>query len=180
MSVTATLLQIDLQNLFFEARNRDRKIDLEKVLQHFKAREAEFLTDALIYMIRGENFDSSKFEAKLKDIGYTIRIKNSYKMIRDNRVFYRQTNHDVNITIDCLDKLDTYDKWILMSGDGDFIELCKYLRKKGKQVEIWSFKECLNKDIDRYADKINYIDKKFFLKIPKISVFGFNWDWGPQ
>ena len=95
-------------------------------------------------------------------------------MIRDNRVFYRQTNHDVNITIDCLDKLDTYDKWILMSGDGDFIELCKYLRKRGKQVEIWSFKECLNKDIDRYADKISYIDKEFFLKIPKISVFGFN------
>jgi len=179
MSVSATLLQIDLQNLFFEARNQKKKIDLEKVLIHFKSRETEFLTKALVYMIRGDNFDSTKFEAKLKNIGYSIRVKNSYKMIRDNRVFYRQANHDVNITLDCLDKIDTFDKWILMSGDGDFINLCKYLKEKGKQVEIWSFKECLNRDVYKYVDEVNFIDKEFFLKIPKISVFGFNWDWGP-
>ncbi len=131
-------------------------------------------------MVRGDNFDSSKFEAKLKDIGYTIRIKNSYKMIRNNKVFYQRTNHDVNISIDCLDKINLYKKWILMSGDGDFVELCKYLRNKGKQIEVWSFKECLNKDINSYANKINYIDEKFFLNIPKISVFGFNKNWGPQ
>lgn len=177
MSTTATLLQIDLQNLFFEARNKKEKIDLEKVIQHFKSRNAEFLTEAIVYSIRGKNFDSSKFEKKLENIGYTLRVKNSYKMVRDNRVFYRQANHDVNITIDCMEKIDSYKKWILMSGDGDFIDLCKFLKKEKKEIEIWSFKECLNKNVFRYADKINYIENEFFLKTPKISVFSFNWDW---
>jgi uncharacterized LabA/DUF88 family protein len=128
-------------------------------------------------MIRGNNFDSSKFETRLKNLGYTIKVKNSYRIVRDEKIYYRQANHDVNITLDCLDKIDSYDKWILMSGDGDFISLCEYLKKKGKKIEIWSFKECLNRDVHMYADEINFIDDKFFLVEPK--VFGFNRNWGP-
>lgn len=174
MNSTATFLQIDLQNLFFEARNKGQKIDFEKIWNHFNGRETEFLTDAIVYMIRGEDFDSSKFETKLKTFGYKVKTKKAFKIIRDNRTLYRQTNHDVEITIDCIDKIDTFNKWILMSGDGDFVEICKYLKQKGKKVEIWSFKECYNSTFELYADKIYFIDKKFFYKKPKITVFGFN------
>lgn len=175
----ATLLQIDLQNLFFEARNRGQKIDLERIWTHFSERESEFLTDALVYMIRSEDFDSAKFEVKLKTVGYNLKIKNSVKIIGDscpkcgaNRTFYRG-NHDVGIAVDCLDKIDSFQKWILMSGDGDFVDLCKYLKSKHKQIEIWSFKECYNPQLEPYADKMYFIEEDFFLKRPRITVFGF-------
>jgi uncharacterized LabA/DUF88 family protein len=178
MESLSTFLQIDLQNLFFEAKNKGQRIDFEKIWSYFNGRETEFLTDALVYMIRGEDFDSSKFETKLLSVGYKLRIKNSLKLFREGRTIYRQTNHDVGITIDAVDKINSYSKWILMSGDGDFAELAKYLRQHGKKIEIWSFKECYNSAFEPYADRIHFIDEDFFYKKPRVSVFGFTF--GPQ
>lgn len=170
---TATLLQIDLQNLFYAAKNRGQKIDLEKIWDHFKKRESEFLTDAIVYMIRSQDFNSSRFEAKLKYIGYNLCIKESERVFRDRRTVYKQTNHDVNITIDCIDRLNMFQKWILMSGDGDFADLAAYLKKRGKKVEVWSFEENHNATIEPYADKMRFLDDEFFLKEQNIDVFGF-------
>jgi len=174
----STFLQIDLQNLFFEAKNKGQRIDFEKIWSYFNSRETEFLTEALVYMIRGDDFDSSKFESKLLSIGYKIKIKNALKIFKDGKSIYRQTNHDVGITVDCMDKINSFSKWILMSGDGDFVELAKYLRQHGKKVEIWSFKECYNSALESYADRIHFIDEDFFYKKPKVSVFGFTF--GPE
>ena len=175
MKKIATFLQVDLQNLFFEARKKGHKIDFEKIWQHFNSRETEFLTEAYIYLIRGQDFDSTKFESKLKAVGYTVKGRTITKVMRHNRLVFRKTNHDVSITIDSIDKINNYDKLILMSGDGDFIDLCKYLKSKKKIVEIWSFKECYNTSLEAYADKINYIDKTLFYEKPVVKVFGFGW-----
>ncbi len=171
----STYLQIDLQNLFFEARNKGRKIDFEKVWDLFNGRETETLAAASIYMIRGDTFDSTKFEAKLKTIGYEIRTKNIVKFKKKNKTIYKNSNHDVTLTLDCMDRINTFNKWILMSGDGDFADLCKYLKRKGKKVEIWSFRESYNATLEMYADKVHFIDESFFYKKPKITVFGPNW-----
>jgi len=174
--VTPTLLQIDLQNLFYEARNKNQRLDLEKIWEFFGQRESEYMTDALVYMIRGTDFDSTKFEAKLKSIGYSLRIKTALKVTKNSRTYYRQTNHDVAIAVDCLDRIDQFQKWILMSGDGDFVDVCKYLRNKGKKVEIWSFKDCYNPQLEQYADKMYFIGEDFYLKKSRVRVFGFNND----
>ena len=174
MSQTATFMQIDLQNLFFAARNKDRRIDFEKIWEHFHERESEFLVDAVIYMIRSQDFDSSKFEKKLTSIGYNLRVKNSERLNVGKKIIYKQTNHDVNITIECLDRIQNFDKWILMSGDGDFADLCAHLKKKGKQVEVWSFQECYNQSMDPYVDRVHFIEKGFFYRPPDVQLFGFN------
>jgi uncharacterized LabA/DUF88 family protein len=176
----STFMQVDLQNLFFEARNKGQKIDFEKIWAYFNDRETEFLTDSIIYMIRSEDFDSRKFEAKLKSIGYNLAIKTAIKIMKYGRPIYKQTNHDVTIAVDCMERVASFDKWILMSGDGDFAELCKYLKNKGKKIEIWSFKECYNSMLEPYADKMHFIDDTFFYKKPKISVFGFHWGEKPE
>ena len=132
----ATYLQIDLQNLFFEARNKGQKIDFDKVWHFFNDRETETLTVASVYLVRGEDFDSTKFEAKLTTLGYEIKAKNVVKFTKGTKIMFQNSNHDVNITIDCLDRIDTFNKWILMSGDGDFADLCKYLKQRKKKIEI--------------------------------------------
>jgi len=177
MKERATLLQIDLQNLFYAARNKGHRIDFEKMWEHFHNRDSEFLTDALVYMIRSPDFDTSKFEAKLLSIGYTLRIKQTIKIEKNRRVIYKKANHDLNIAVECIDRVSTFDKLILMSGDGDFTELCAFLKKRGKQIEIWSFRGCYNSELDRYADRVYMIDDEFFLKKPdedSISFFSFN------
>lgn len=190
MKNLSTFLQINLQHLFFEAKKRGEKIDFEKVWEYFNSRETEFIIGASIYLFKGDEgneFDSSKFESKLATIGYTVVAKrNKRTLIRytksahnkhsHNKPAYKDSNYNIEITIDCLEKLKTIDKWILMSGGEDFTALCKHLKQKNKQIEIWSFKECYNSSIESYADKIYFIDKNFFYKRPQVKVFGLNWD----
>jgi len=174
--MTPTLIQIDLQNLFYAAKNKGQRVDFDKIWKHFHERESEFLTEAIIYMIRSPDFDSSKFESKMLSIGYSLRIKDAVKVSKGKYVTYKQTNHDIAIAIECIDRMNTFDKLILMSGDGDFVDLCDYIRKKGKKIEIWSFKECYNSDLEAYADRMHFIeDGGFFYKKPQINVFGFHW-----
>lgn len=169
----ALFVQIDLQNLFYAAKNKGRRIDFEKVWANFSGRGAEFLTEAIIYMIRSNEFDSSKFEAKLQTMGYSLRTRETDRADRSARG-YKQVNHDILITIECLDRINTFDKYILMSGDGDFAELCKYLKSKNKEIEIWSFREVYNTDLDPYVDKLQFIEDTFYYRKPRITVFGFN------
>ena len=44
----STFIQVDLQNLFFAARNHGQKIDFEKIWEHFNSRDNEFLNEALV------------------------------------------------------------------------------------------------------------------------------------
>jgi uncharacterized LabA/DUF88 family protein len=180
MSSTATLIQIDAQNLFYAARRKgDQRVDFEKIWEYFHLRESEFLTDAVIYMVRSPDFDTEAFEAKLKGLGYTLRIKRAVKVMRGKKPpIYRNTNHDLNIAVEAIDRINSYDKLILMSGDGDFTELCGYLKNRGKQIEIWSFRDCYNMELDRYADRTHMIEDYFLRKSEGDSISLFNFYWG--
>jgi len=174
MKTTSTLLQIDLQNIFYAARNKGKRIDFEKVWNYFNSREAEFLTSALVYMIRSPAFDSKGFENKLKTLGYGLKIRTAVKTGPKGKETYIRSDQDMPIVIDCLNKINSFDKLILMSGDGDFSFLCEDLRNKNKQVEIWSFKESFNPILQTCADKIYFIEESFFFKPPRVKEFGIN------
>jgi uncharacterized LabA/DUF88 family protein len=168
----ATFLQIDLHSLF-STSNRGQKIDFEKIWDHFRYRDSEFLTDAIIYTIKGPEIDSIRFEKKLKTIGYNLKSKKTTKISRKNKHY--SLNNDIIITIDCLIRLDQFDKLILMTNNGNFADLCSYLKTQGKQIEIWSFRETYNTVLEKYADKMQFLNENFCLKRPSINVFGINW-----
>ena len=50
---------------------------------------------------------------------------------------------------------DSFDKAILVSGDGDFIEVVRKLKELKKEIEIWSFRESLSKHLKKEAGKNN-------------------------
>lgn len=168
---TATFLQIDLQNMFLSGHNQ--KIDLEKIWHHFNDRETEFLIGSVIYTVRSPEFDSSKFETKLKTIGYDVRTKSFTKVKKSKEIV--SANLDVLITMECLIKKDIFDKWILISNNGAYTDLCRYLREVGKKVEIWCFRDSYDPNLEIYVDKLHFIEEDFCMKKPGISVFGINW-----
>ena len=60
---------------------------------------------------------------------------------------YNQTNDsfnihgvDIGLTVSAMDKIDEYDKIIIVSGKHDFLPLCEKLTLRGKKVEIVGFK----------------------------------------
>ena len=54
----------------------------------------------------------------------------------------------------------SYDKAIIVSGDGDLVEAVRKLRELGKKFEIWSFKKSLSRNLVTEAgeENINYIE----------------------
>jgi len=69
---------------------------------------------------------------------------------------------DLMLALDMIEDCynDKFDKVILFSGDGDFIELLKRVKKKGKEIEVCFFDNCVSGILLNKADKIKLIDKK--------------------
>jgi len=53
-----------------------------------------------------------------------------------------------------------YDKAILISGDGDFAPLLKYVKNKNKKVEVISFDKLASRNLLNESDKFTFINKK--------------------
>jgi len=158
-----TFVQIDVQNLFFSAKDINKRIDFLKIKEHF-VRSGDEIVGLNAYIIRTPDAKSNKFEGLLKSLSYNLNIKQA--MIgysAEGQRIYKGTDQDLAICIDCMINIDKFDKWVLMSGDGDFIDLCKHLKKCGKIVEVWSIPgTSFNKKFCDYADMIHFLNESFF------------------
>lgn len=67
-------------------------------------------------------------------------------------------NFDVELTIDALDGLDSYDVFVLMSGDGDFTKLVKYLKGKKKKTVIIAPSDRLSNTLEEAANQVIYLE----------------------
>lgn len=158
-----TFIQLDVQNLFFSAKDINKRIDFLKIKNHFFS-TGEEIAGLNAYIIRSPDAKSGSFENFLTSIGYDLVIKKAVIGSNSNgdRI-YTGTDQDINICIDCMRNIDKFDKWVLMSGDGDFIDLCRYLKKKGKVVEVWALSgSSFNKKFCDYVDSIYFLNQNFF------------------
>lgn len=158
-----TYIQIDVQNLFFSARDINQRIDFKKIRDHFLNSDCEII-GLNAYIVRTPDANSQKFEGLLRALNYTLKIKNAIisEDNEGNRI-YKGTDHDMAICIDSINNINNFDKWVLMSGDGDFIDLCKFLKKRNKFIEIWAIPGIsFNRNFCDYADQVVFMNDKFF------------------
>lgn len=99
------------------------------------------------------------FFKHLKLSGYIVRTK-AVKYVYDNTegVFKGKCNFDIELAIDAIDTLDEYEVMILISGDGDFLKLVKYLKSKFKKVHIIAPKKRCDHNLRKSANKFEYIN----------------------
>jgi uncharacterized LabA/DUF88 family protein len=76
--------------------------------------------------------------------------------------YYTIKGDDIYLALDMIEDCynDKFDKVILISGDGDFTELLKRIKKKGKEIEICYFDKCFSKLLLNQANKTHLINKK--------------------
>ena len=89
-----------------------------------------------------------RFFRYLNNLGFTVRHKVTSRFY-DHTLgrFIHKCNFDVEITIDAIDLINSYDEFVLVSGDGDFEKLIRYLKGKEKTVTVVAGK-------DSVADKL--------------------------
>lgn len=151
---------IDIQNMYYSARVLyKKKVNFKEILKD--AVSGRQLIRAIAYGIRTEERLEEKFFESMEKAGFEVKTK-------DLQIFkggMKKGDWDVGITIDAIKLANNLDVIVLVSGDGDYIPLLKYLQfNKGVRVEIMAFKEsCSHKLIEEADDFTNLSENKKFL-----------------
>jgi uncharacterized LabA/DUF88 family protein len=94
---------------------------------------------------------TNSFYSVLRDFGYKV-IQKEVKWFTDedgNRV--AKANADLDLAVDALLQSANLDRVLLVTGDGDFVQVVRALQNRGCRVEVVAFKN-VSSDLRREAD----------------------------
>ena len=145
---------IDVQNLYHSAKNLyGARVNFREVLK--TAIAGRKLIRAFAYVVRTKTGEEKPFFEALIKLGFETRV-------RDLQEFYggmKKADWDVGITIDAIKTAPTVDAVVLVSGDGDFIQLVEYLKNQGKRTEVMAFGKTTSAKLKEIADEFIDLDK---------------------
>jgi uncharacterized LabA/DUF88 family protein len=148
---------VDIQNLYYSAKViYKKKVDFGQVLR--AAAGDRKLIRAIAYGIKTLEGQEEKFFEALEKMGYEVKTK-------DLQIFpggAKKGDWDVGIAVDAIKMSKTLDAIVLISGDGDYIPLVKYIQSTtGCRVEGIAFQESTsNKLIEELDGFINLSESK--------------------
>ena len=142
---------VDVSNMYYSAKNLfSSKVDFGKVLK--TAIAGRKLIRAFAYVIRADVGSERDFFDALSKQGFEVHEK-------ELQVFYdgaKKGDWDVGICMDVIRMLDKIDVMILVSGDGDYLDLLDYAKSRGVRTEIVGFGKTTSGRLLEVAD--DFID----------------------
>ncbi len=153
-----TAVFIDAANIYFSQRTLGWRFDFKKLINYLK-KETSLTRIAFYGAINPDNAKERRFHDFLEIIGYTVRHK-EIKFIKDDKKTslggHHKGNIDVELTIDAVHLKDQYDTFVLLSGDGDFEPLIKYLKGFQKRCVVVSTTGHIAIELIRQAKFIDF------------------------
>ncbi|TLU87910.1 MAG: NYN domain-containing protein [Chlorobium sp.] len=130
---------IDGANLFFTQRHLGWQIDFSRLMAFFLSVYASVEANYYVPASSPLSPENAAFSRVLTAHGYRIISKPVKKIVnKETGVVIMKGNLDVELVVDALSGAEQYDAFILFSGDSDFIPLLRALKKKGKDVIVYS------------------------------------------
>lgn len=114
---------IDGQNVYLAIRDQDWKLDMKRFRVYLK----EKYNVETAYYFLGYIEKNRNLYASLRKAGFTLVFKPT--LIQNGVV---KGNCDAELVLQAMIDYKQYDKAIIITGDGDFYCLVKYLREQGK------------------------------------------------
>lgn len=137
---------IDVQNMYYSAKNLyNCKVNFGEVLKTAVADRQ--LIRAIAYVVKATGEEQPFFEALFQR---GLETKE-----REVQVFFggaKKADWDVGITVDAIRIGEILDVVVLVSGDGDFVELVEYLKHHGRQVEAIAFRKTTSSKLSEAVD----------------------------
>ncbi|MDZ4231568.1 MAG: NYN domain-containing protein [Patescibacteria group bacterium] len=146
---------IDIQNLYHSAKNLyGARVNFAELLKRLTKERK--LVRALAYIVRSDpSTGEEAFFDALEKSGIELRSK-------DIQIFAsgaKKADWDVGIAVDAIRMANMFDIIILVSGDGDFVPMVKYLQwGLGKGVEVAAFGKTTNAGLREAADTFIDLD----------------------
>jgi len=145
---------IDTQNLYHSARNiYHARVNFGNVLKDALA--GRRLIRARAYAVTTESGEEKGFFEALTKLGVEMRLK-------ELQIFAggaKKADWDVGLAVDAITASPKLDTVILLTGDGDFVPLVRYLQNHGGcQVEVVSFGRSSSLKLKEAADDFLDLD----------------------
>ncbi len=96
---------------------------------------------------------SNSFHSVLRDFGYKVIVKKVKWFVDDENHRFAKANSDLDMAVDALLQSEKLDYVLILTGDGDFIQVVRALQNKGCRVDVISFKNiagALKREADSY------------------------------
>ncbi len=140
--------------------------DLEKRLEDFISREGKKLNEAKLLLL-SRHLQRIRFYLKLQKFGYRLYLKPVKIYYQENGSTQRKANCDVEMVFYLMKEKDNFDRVLILSGDGDFLPILKYLQEIGKQVIVLARGPRTAREIRQFAGS-NFRD---FVRLEKEIKF---------
>ncbi|MFH1538359.1 MAG: NYN domain-containing protein [bacterium] len=137
---------VDVQNLFYSAKYQyNSKVDFSKLLKI--AAGDRRLIRAIAYIVQTKDIDQSSFLNILHQIGFEIKSKDLIQRPDGTA----KGDWDMGIAIDTIQMVDRLDVVVLVSGDGDFVDLINMLKARGAIAEVVSFPSNTSEELKKVS-----------------------------
>lgn len=130
-------------------------------------RKKDVLSEAAVILIE-RHLRRVRFYCNLEKFGYTLFLKPVKHYEQRDETFVRKANCDVEMTLQMLLEESNFDRAVVLSGDGDFLPVLRYLRKKGKDVVVLSRGPRTAKEIRQFAGS-NFRDFEYLRELLKMK-----------
>ncbi len=152
---------VDVANMYHSAKNLYKKrVNFGEVLKTSVA--GRKLIRAIAYAIKTKSGEEEMFLEALSKQGFEVKLKELQIFISG----VKKADWDVGITVDAIKLARKMDVIVLVTGDGDYLPLARYLKENlGCLVEIVAFKKtCSARLIEEADDFIDLGEYKKYLK----------------
>jgi len=110
-------------------------IELENYLVNFIEKDGGKLSEAMLLLLH-RHLQRVRFYLILQKFGYELHLKPVKLYEQEDGSTKRKANCDVDMTFHLMKEKDNFDRVIILSGDGDFLPVLKYLKGQGKEIVI--------------------------------------------
>ncbi len=124
--------------------------DLETFLAGLIREKGKYMTDAQIVLL-DRHLRRVRFYLKLQAFGYHLILKPVKTYEDEDGNPTRKANCDVDMAFRLMLGQSSFDRAIILSGDGDFLPVLKHLRQSGKEVLVLARGPRTAKEIKQFA-----------------------------
>ena len=141
-------------------------VKLEQYLVNFIKTQGKRLGEARLILL-AKHLQRIHFYKKLEEFGYKLYLRPVKLYEQEDGTTKRKANCDVDMTFYLMKEMNNFDRAIVLSGDGDFLCVLKYLQDKGKNVIILARSKRTAREIRQFAGS-NFRD---FVRLEKYIKF---------
>lgn len=142
--------------------------EVERHLARIIHTKGSTMTEAMLLLIN-RHIQRARFYLKLKQFGYELHLKPVKLYEQDDGTTRRKANCDVDMALWLVKEKSDFSRAIILSGDGDFLPVLKYLRnEEGKEIIVLARGPRTAREIRQFAGS-NFRDFEYLKYLLKMS-----------